>query len=90
MNNNNEQLVYDSTKTTDQDLKSKYTGWFKILVIPLNQTKSNAEIKLAISSSVHPSGFPSENFFLFINGQTDNIAWPNSGEDNKFIKILQK
>lgn len=90
VNNNNEQLVYDSKIKTDQDLKSKYTGWFKILVIPLNPAKNAAEINLAISSSVHPSGFPSENFFLFINGQTDNIAWPNSGEDNKFIKILQK
>lgn len=86
-----EELVYDSSlSSSDQDLKTKYKGWFKIVVIPLNQDKVNTKINLAISSSIHPSGFPSDDFFLFINGENDNIAWPNSGDDRKFIQITQQ
>ena len=82
--------VYDSNdETNDQDLKTVYEGWFLIKVIPEKSERVNDIFTLGISCSIHPSGFPSENFFLFINGENDDIAWPNSGNDRKFIAIKQ-
>ena len=89
VNDSEEKLVYDSKKVGDQELKTDYIGWFKIVVIPDDPQKKNAVVNLGITCSIHPSGFPSDDFFLFINGENDKIAWPNSGNDRKFIQIKQ-
>ena len=83
-------LVYSSdNNSASQGLLTNYKGWFKIVVTPKNTVTENTIFTLGISCSIHPSGFPSEDFFLFINGENDDIAWPNSGNDRKFIKITQ-
>lgn len=83
-------LVYSSNnESSNQDLLTDYVGWFKIKVTPLETILVNEIFTLGISCSIHPSGFPSEDFFLFINGENDDIAWPNSGNDRKFIEITQ-
>ena len=89
VDNGDKTLVYDSSKNgSDQGLKTNYTGWFRIVVIPEEQ-ETNAIVSLGITCTIHPSGFPSDDFFLFINGENDKIAWPNSGNDRKFIQITQ-
>lgn len=84
-----EELVYSTENQTNNTLATQYEGCFKIVVTPKNQSFSNKIFTLGIACTVHPSGFPSDNFFLFINGENDNIAWPNSGNDRKFIQIKQ-
>ena len=86
----NNELLYDSDNSEKEDLKTNYKGWFKIVVIPTRQDPDNKKFIFGISCSVHPSGFSSEDFYLFINGENDKIAWPNSGTDRKFIEITQE
>ena len=86
----NNELLYDSDNSEEEDLKTNYKGWFKIVVIPTKQVPDNKKFIFGISCSVHPSGFSSEDFYLFINGEIDKIAWPNSGTDRKFIEITQE
>lgn len=88
-------LVYAATASTTTTNKletayNKYTGWFQIKVIPTNTVATDTEFTFGIACGVHPSGFPSEDFFLFINGENNQIAWPNSGIDRKFIVIKQE
>lgn len=84
-----ETLVYDSGEDGEQELKTDYIGWFRIVVIPENGNPENKTFTLGIACTIHPSGFPSEGFYLFINGENDDIAWPDSGNDRKFIEITQ-
>lgn len=89
--------VYEATGSTTslnelEPAYNKYTGWFKIIVTPTAQLGTGVtskEYTFGIACGIHPSGFPSDDFFLFINGENDNIAWPMSGNDRKFIKITQ-
>lgn len=87
---NTETLVYTSANDTDeQELKTDYKGWFRIVVVPEEEAPEDKKFTLGIACTIHPSGFPSEDFFLFINGENDKIAWPKSGTDRKFIEITQ-
>lgn len=64
-------------------------NWYNIKIIPLNP--ENAGDYLSFGITYHPSWMPiSESMYLMINGKADEIAWPNSGNDPKIIKILQK
>ena len=85
-----EDPVYVSSGDDDDNenfLTAEYTGWFKIVVTPQKDSSEVAQFTFGISCGVHPSGFPSEDFFLFINGENNDIAWPESGTDRKFIVI---
>ena len=94
---NFDDIVYEATGSTTslnelEPEDNKYTGWFKIIVTPTAQLETGVtskEYTFGIACGIHPSGFPSDDFFLFINGENDNIAWPMSGNDRKFIKITQ-
>lgn len=95
------ELVYkkESTQQTASTDKLKvevnssteksYEGWFKIVVTPANPVEENTKFIFGIACGVHPSGFLGDDFFLFINGENDQIAWPDSGNDRKFIEITQ-
>lgn len=88
-------LVYEAAASTTsinelETADNKYTGWFQINVIPTSTVATDTEFTFGIACGVHPSGFPSEDFFLFINGENNQIAWPNSGIDRKFIVIKQE
>jgi hypothetical protein len=100
---NQEELVYQTLPTENAPTVNKLTfesresnveeqpweGWFKIKVTPAGNVGQNTIYTFGIACGVHPSGFPSEDFFLFINGENNEIAWPNSGIDRKFINITQ-
>ena len=62
--------------------------WYNIKVVPLDPTNAGDVVKFGITYRQNwmPSGM---SMYLFINGKTDEIAWPNSGSDPKIIEIKQ-
>lgn len=83
-----EEKVYDSDSNQSTSSLTAYRdGWYKIMVIPKNRDKVDAVVNLGITYQI--SGLTSS-YYLFINGTADNdIRWPNSGSDPKFIQIKQ-
>lgn len=91
------ELVYSTwsndNKPDSQNLVAS-DSWYNIKIIPM-ETINDAEVKkfkLGITSTLRWSS-TGENvstpFYLFINGKMDQIAWPDSGTDPKFIEIEQ-
>ena len=78
-------IVGDNINVTKNLVASE--DWYMIKIIPLNQKKANGTVNLGITYKISDNSTP---FYLFINGTAENdIRWPNSGSDPKFIQIKQ-
>ena len=59
--------------------------WFKIVIFPLSSDGANkTTVDLGIS---YYQAWTDQYINLFINGEYDNIRWPNSGSNPKIIEI---
>ena len=59
--------------------------WFHIVVFPLSDDGANkTEIEFGIS---YYQGWTDQYINLYVNGEYDNIKWPNSGNNPKIINI---
>ncbi|MBO7299997.1 MAG: hypothetical protein J6U53_01140 [Tidjanibacter sp.] len=81
----NEELVYD-TEGTQVNLGACQAGdWFHIVVFPLSDDGANENIiEFGIS---YYQMWTDQYINLFVNGEYDNIRWPNSGNNPKIINI---
>lgn len=62
--------------------------WYNIKIIPLNADLAGNIVEFGISYTASWMS-ASTSMYLFINGKSDAIAWKNSGNDPKIIKIKQ-
>ena len=62
--------------------------WYNIKIIPLNAERAGNIVEFGISYTASWMS-ASTSMYLFINGKADAIAWKNSGNDPKIIKIKQ-
>ena len=78
----------DVQLTDPADWVADSENWYRIVVIPLNPANSGTEVDFGITytQSWMPDG---SSLYLFINGTSEKIAWPNSGSDPKIIRIRQ-
>ena len=62
--------------------------WYRIVLIPKNAQNSGTTVDFGITYTQEwmPEG---SSLYLFINGKVDEIAWPQSGDDPKIIKVEQ-
>lgn len=79
----------NGTLITEQADMVAGAEWYNIKIIPLKPELTGTVVKFGIS---HNSSWMHEGtrLYLLINGKSDAIAWPNSGNDPKIIEILQK
>ena len=80
-------LLFDSHVTSLQGNLSAcgYNEWFKIVVFPLSgDGAGTTSVPLGVS---YYQRWTDQYINLFINGEYDNISWPNSGNNPKIIEI---
>lgn len=82
-------LVYQKgVLLTDPEQWVAGSEWYNIKIVPLKPERVGNVVDFGISYT--PSWMdPSSSMFLFINGHLGDIAWPNSGDDPKIIRIKQ-
>lgn len=80
---NSDETIYPATNLVASD------DWYNIKVIPCEPANAGSIVEFGITYTQEwmPDGTST---YLFINGKADEIAWPNSGNDPKIIKIEQK
>ena len=81
------ELVYDSSEENKkQDLGACNSNeWYRIVVFPLSD-KGVGESVIDFIISYHQE-WTDQYIHLYINGEYDNIRWPESGDNPKIIKI---
>ena len=81
------ELVYDSSdENKKQDLGACNSNeWYRIVVFPLSD-KGVGESVIDFIISYHQE-WTDQYIHLYINGEYDNIRWPESGDNPKIIKI---
>ena len=62
--------------------------WYNIKIVPLNADRAGNIVEFGISYTASWMS-ASTSMYLFINGKADAIAWKNSGNDPKIIRIKQ-
>ncbi len=74
--------------TNSADWVADSEHWYKIVLIPLKAENSGTTVKFGITYTQNwmPDG---SSLYLFINGKSDEIAWPQSGNDPKIIEVKQ-
>lgn len=79
---NIDEAAYPHTNLVASDV------WYNIKVVPRNPANAGSVVEFGITYTQDwmPDGAST---YLFINGKADEIAWPNSGNDPKIIKIEQ-
>lgn len=79
---NSDEIMYPATNLTASG------EWYNIKVIPCSPENVGTSVEFGITYTQEwmPDGAST---YLFINGKVDEIAWPNSGDDPKIIKIEQ-
>ena len=81
------ELVYDSSdENKKQDLGACNSNeWYRIVVFPLSD-KGVGESVIDFIISYHQE-WTDQYIHLYINGEYDNLRWPESGDNPKIIKI---
>lgn len=65
--------------------------WYEIRVFPITSTTPPEGKKVTLGITYRQTWMGIEDrLYLFINGEADDTAWPNSGSDTKFIEIAHK
>lgn len=81
-------LVFDTDSQYDylkDDINEcENTEWYKILIYPKNNNGLDKTVDFGI---VYWQNWSSSYINLYINGEYDNIRWPNSGTNPKLISI---
>ena len=81
-------LVFDTDSQYDylkDDINEcENTEWYKILIYPKNNNGLDKTVDFGI---VYWQNWSSSHINLYINGEYDNIRWPNSGTNPKLISI---
>lgn len=85
------ELVYTTESSADASLKDgsklvAYSGWYNIKVIPTDPDYTGI-VRFGITYTQDWMGAGSR--YLLINGEVDNIIWPNSGSEPRIIDIQQ-
>lgn len=82
-----DKLVYDSSdEKKKQDLGAcKSNEWYRIVVFPLSDDGAGKSV-IDFIISYHQE-WTDQYIHLYINGEYDNIRWPESGDNPKIIKI---
>lgn len=82
-----DELVYDSSdEKKKQDLGAcKSNEWYRIVVFPLSDDGAGESV-IDFIISYHQE-WTDQYIHLYINGEYDNIRWPESGDNPKIIKI---
>lgn len=77
--------VFDSTENWEPDLGALTNGWYRIVVFPRGADGAGSEdIEFIIS---YYQLWTDQYIHLYINGEYDQIRWPDSGDNPKIIKI---
>lgn len=85
-------LVYTTESSVlDESLKDgsqlvAFNGWYNILIIPTDAAYTG-KARFGITYTQDWMGAGSR--YLLINGEADNIIWPNSGSEPRIIDIQQ-
>ena len=83
--NANNVLVFDSDEKNVNINECASNEWYKILVYPKNDSGvGTAEVDFGI---VYWQSWSSSYINLYINGEYNNIKWPDSGDNPKLISI---
>ena len=78
-------LLYDSTDKNVELGACRTDSWYRIVVFPLsNEGADQNQIEFTIS---YHQSWTDQYIHLYINGEYDNIRWPQSGDNPKIIKI---
>ena len=78
-------LVFDSDEKNVNINECASNAWYKILVYPKNDNGvGTAEVDFGI---VYWQSWSSSYINLYINGEYNNIKWPESGNNPKLISI---
>lgn len=82
----NESEVLYETSNNENNLGACGAGeWFHIVVFPLSDDgKDETEVEFGIT---YFQNWTDQYINLYVNGEYDNIRWPNSGNNPKLIKI---
>ena len=78
----------NGTLITDPKEFTAGADWYNIKIVPLNAERIGNVVEFGISYTASWMS-ASTSMYLFINGKVDAIAWKNSGNDPKIIKIKQ-
>ncbi len=80
------ELFFDSTDNKNLNLGAcSRDSWYRIVVFPLsNDGAGSTEVDFIIS---YHQTWTDQYIHLYINGEYDNIRWPESGDNPKIIKI---
>ena len=73
---------------TDSKQFTAGADWYNIKIVPLNAERAGNIVEFGISYTASWMS-ASTSMYLFINGKADAIAWKNSGNDPKIIRIKQ-
>ena len=78
--------VYDSDDNTLPDVLNECLNneWYKILIFPETDGNIGNIIDFGI---VYNQKWTGSHMYLYINGEYDNIRWPDSGNNPKFLQI---
>ena len=85
--NNSSELVYDTGENGKQnDLGICASNeWYHIVVFPLSEDGAGTtDVEFGIT---YYQGWTDQYINLYVNGEYDNIRWPNSGTNPKLINI---
>jgi hypothetical protein len=83
-------LVFDSAPEADGELKDVLTAcasneWYHIVVFPLSEDGAGTtDVEFGIT---YYQEWTDQYINLYVNGEYDNIRWPNSGTNPKLINI---
>lgn len=75
-------------RITDMSQLVASSDWYNIKIVPLKPERVGNVVDFGISYTASWMD-PSSSMFLFINGHLGDIAWPESGDDPKIIRIKQ-
>ena len=81
------ELVYDSGDASKQQNlnECKSNEWYRIVVYPLSDDGAGSSVVDFII--LYNQKWTEQYIHLYINGEYDNIRWPDSGDNPKIIKI---
>lgn len=81
-------VYQNGVRLTDKEQWVASSEWYNIKIVPLKPERVGNVVDFGIS---YTSAWmdPSSSMFLFVNGHIGDIAWPNSGDDPKIIRIKQ-
>jgi hypothetical protein len=79
------ELLFDSADNNVNLGACSRDSWYRIVVFPLsNEWAGSNEVDFIIS---YHQSWTDQYIHLYINGEYDNIRWPESGDNPKIIKI---